>query len=176
MFRILTEEVATPLWITILVSLASGLIATIVTLIVQFCLDKKKTKKDLFLNLVALRDCTFKNTSFQNSINRVQIVFYKDKDVISKYKIFIKSINDNVYSPNQKIITDEFIAMLESMADVVGYKNFDWQSIKERFTTDDLFNGDIEQSSTTTKNTSTGVKKPRSNNRNDAPPEGKGDK
>ena len=174
--RILLDDATTPLWLTILISLTSGLIATVITLIVQTHIEKKKIKVNLFLNLVSLRDCCFKDNIFKNNINKVQVVFYKHSIVIEKYKKFISSINDNVFYPDEKIITDEFIGLLEAMADVVGYKDFNWESIKERFTTEDLYNNDFQETTNGSKNISNGLKKARKNKNSDVPPEGKGDK
>lgn len=135
-----------PIWVTILISLASGIIATIVTLFVQHISEKKRIKKELLLSLASFRDCTIDDSSLKECINKVQIVFYKDKDVIKKYYAFIEKNITTPCEKNQSILSDEFIALIESIARVTGFKKFNWQNIKKKYSLPDYHNDEIEES------------------------------
>ena len=156
--QIFVDEIAMPIWLTIIISLCSGIICTVATLIVQHRSEKKRVKKELLLSLASLRDCTFNNVVFKNNMNKVQIVFYGHKKVIEKYNCFVEALATKTFCKGQKVIIDEFIAMLEAMAEVVGFEDFNWQNIKKKYSAPDYYNDEIEQSTNIT-NSSTGVKK-----------------
>lgn len=143
--RIFIDEISTPLWLTIVLALASGVLATIITLIVQFVAEKKRVEKDLFLKLVSLRDCFLTDETFKNTVNMIQIVFYSYDEVVTNYEKFVSSMNEDTFCEGQTVLIDEFIALLESMAKVTGYKNFDWKNIKKKFATPSLRKETIEE-------------------------------
>lgn len=153
-----------PVWLAVLMSLASGIIATIVTLIVQHFSEKKRVKKDLLLMLASYRDCACDDVELKRCINKIQIVFYEDEDVINKYFAFVEKINNGSIEKNQTIIIDEYVALLESVAKVVGYKRFDWQCIKKKYTSPDLHNFEIEESNSVN-SSSNGLSKKKTSNK-----------
>ncbi len=166
-----------PVWLTIVLALVSGIVATVVTLIVQHYLEKKKVKKNLFLELVALRDCHFDDSAVKLAINKVQIVFYEHSEVIEAYNALISDISNKTLSPTQTVVIDGYIRLLEKIAAVTGYNDFNWDKIKKRVVATDLYNEEIGQADVNS-NESQGVagKKNKSSAGRSSPEKCEGDK
>lgn len=142
-----SPEATMPIWLGILVSLASGLIAAIVTIIIQFVAEKKKVKRDLFLELVSLRNCPFDDERFRLAMNKVQIVFYKHNEVIKAYEELLFSLANTTFNPSKTMMdVDKFIVLLEKMACVTRYNKFNWEMIKKKYSPPDLYNDEIVSS------------------------------
>ena len=126
--------------ITIVSSLASGIFATIITLIVTNIIQKKKErfnyKMKIFQDAIAYRtDITNSNIStgeFQKTMNQVFIAYNDCPSVLDAFEEFRKSViyKSNIQSGNEKVI-DSLLVLLKAMAKEV---NIDYS-----FSNDDLF-------------------------------------
>lgn len=120
--------------VTIVSSLVSGLLATILTLVVSNILKSKKAKYDykmnLFCSIIAYRsDMTNMCVStgkFQEAINQVFIAFNNNQKVLTAFENFRKAAT---YNQGDKINT--LITLIKEMAIDLG--------IDYNFSNDDLF-------------------------------------
>ena len=112
-------------------SLISGLLATIITLIVQNKIQKKQAKHKIFENLMSYRYALHLQESV-NELNKIDVIFYDNENVINAWKDFkeeaLRSGKD-ASSPN--LLQDKQLKILEEIAKVLGYRNIDWTKIKD---------------------------------------------
>lgn len=116
--------------LVIVTSLISGLLATIITIIWQRKSAEKQSKRNVFEVLMSYRYdiCDEKSVA---ALNKIDIVFYKNKNVTNAYKEFKAEADNaalNLDKPNQ--IYDKHLKILEEMAKTLGYKNINWEIIK----------------------------------------------
>ena len=115
-------------WMTLIASLLSGLIGSIITMIInnkkQAEREKKGYKQYIFQNLIAFRgDVTDNYPSSGNfvlSLNQVFVAFNDNKKVLSAFEEYRKNMS-----------TDTLITLLKEMAKDLG--------INYQFANDDLF-------------------------------------
>lgn len=113
-------------------SLISGLIATLVTILWQKRSEAKRSKQAIFETLMSYRYdiADEKNVA---ALNKIDIVFYKNKNVIEAYKEF-KLEADNAATNSEKIksLLDKHMKILEEIAKCLHYNNINWEVIKDR--------------------------------------------
>lgn len=132
------------IWILIITSLASGIIATIITLIVQGSNEKKKTKRDVFATLMAHRYLIHDKDNVE-TLNKIDAVFYKEKQVRDKWVDFMNACDKASKDPSVNIY-DKYLKLLEVMADAVGYKDISWDEIKQAYSPKGLMDKITEES------------------------------
>lgn len=121
------------------------LIPIVAVLIGQWLQNKSEKRKDkmrVFSHLMSYRAFNYTDQYSVNILNSIPIVFYKDADVIEKYKNYIQSLNikpEDVLQ-KQKEIEDNKTKMLESMAKSLGYKNINWETIQNPYLPQGLIN------------------------------------
>ena len=114
-------------------SLISGLLATLVTILWQKRTELRKNQLSIFETLMAHR-YEISNEKNVFALNKIDIVFFKNKAVLEAYKNFKQEANDaswNKDKPNQ--IFDKYLRILEEMAKSLGYKNINWEVIKNYY-------------------------------------------
>lgn len=112
-------------------SLISGLLATIMTLIVQNKAQKKQAKQKIFENLMSYRYALHLQESV-NELNKIDVVFYDNENVITSWKEFkAEALRAGKDSDNPNLLLDKQLKILEEMAKVLGYKKINWMEIKE---------------------------------------------
>ena len=126
--------------ITILGWLISGLLATVVTLIVTDIQKKRHEKRNyqlqLFKDLIAYRGDIaggLPTGNFQKAINQIFIAYNKCPEVIKAFEAVRKSTlyrSNNPAKDNDKII-DNLVLLLKAMATEIG--------VDYSFSNDDLF-------------------------------------
>lgn len=117
--------------ILIATSLISGLLATIVTLIVQTKLQKKQAKHKIFENLMSYRYALHLQESV-NELNKIDVIFYDNDNVIKAWKEFkAEALRAGKDIDNPNLLLDKQLKILEEMAKVLGYKKINWMEIKE---------------------------------------------
>ncbi len=129
---------------TLYVTIFSGLLSGLLVFMLQIWLNRRKTKRDdkmeIFKTLMQMR---YMNVSHEKTkaLNSIEIVFYKCKPVIKAwqelYEAYAVSFNDK--DEVQQIILrnnidDKEIALLEEMANNLGYKKIKWHTIKKSYT------------------------------------------
>ena len=114
--------------ITLLAGVFSGILATVVTLFWQDYSQKRTRKNNIFNILMAYR---FKLSEYENvkALNSLQVVFYKNKNVLSAWKAF-KQEADRIPFDNKRI-EDTYIKLLEEVGKACGYKKIEWNEIKD---------------------------------------------
>lgn len=124
------------MWIVIITSLISGLVATIVTIIYQRVSESRKDKKEIFEILMSHRYLISDKDNVE-ALNRVEVVFYKNKEVRECWKKFLSAADDAAKNPNNPSndtdINDKYLRLLEEIAKCIGCKGIDWENIKKYY-------------------------------------------
>lgn len=127
-------------------SLISGLLATIVTIVVQKKSELRKSQIEIFETLMSYRyGVTLKESV--NALNKIDVVFYSKDNVVQAWKDFKQETlraGENPTKPNN--IQDKQLRLLEEMAKTIGYKKINWQEIKDFYFPQGLFNQMQEES------------------------------
>lgn len=112
-------------------SLISGLLATVITLIVQSKIQKKQAKHKIFENLMSYRYALHLQESV-NELNKIDVIFYENENVIKAWKEFkAEALRAGKDTDNPNILQDKQLKILEEMAKVLGYKKINWVEIKD---------------------------------------------
>ena len=112
-------------------SLISGLLATVITLIVQSKIQKKQAKHKIFENLMSYRYALHLQESV-NELNKIDVIFYDNENVIKAWKEFkAEALRAGKDRDNPNILQDKQLKILEEMAKVLGYKKINWVEIKD---------------------------------------------
>ena len=116
-------------WILIVTALVSGLIATVITIVVQRKADVRKEKLEIFKTLMANR---YRIHAAENvkALNMIDIIFYKATNVRKAYEEFIREASRDVESEINIRIDDKFLRILEEMAKELKYKDINWDRMK----------------------------------------------
>ena len=115
----------------IITSLISGILATVITIIVQKHNETLKEKKEIFSVLMAHRYLIHDKDNVE-ALNKIDAVFYKQKEVRKKWVDFIDTADKASKDPSINVY-DKYLKLLEVMADAVGYKNISWDEIKKAY-------------------------------------------
>ena len=117
--------------ITLVAAIISGILATIITISINAYLADIKRKQDLVDDIFGFKyqltdgDATNKDIyakGFSRAMNRVPIIFYKNKNVLEKYDKFLISDKNE-----RKIKSDEaLINFLKELCKAAHIKSDDW--------------------------------------------------
>ncbi len=114
-------------------AIASGLLATIVTLVVQRNSELKRVKIEMFETLMAHRYLMHDKDNVE-ALNKVDVVFHKNADVRKAWTEFLDAAERGVANPTaNNNIDDKYLKLLEKIAIAIGYKNIDWENIKRYY-------------------------------------------
>ena len=120
-------------WIIIITSLISGILATILTIIVQRISEVKKTKRDIFEILMSHRYMIPDKTNVE-ALNKIDVVFYKNETVIKAWREFLITADAANTSPNKVTeVNDKYLRLLEEIAKIIGYSKINWENIKKYY-------------------------------------------
>ena len=123
--------------ITLVGAIISGVLATIITLVINAKAEKKRRKQQLVDDIFGYKYQMTDSTSnvfdincqgLTRALNRVTIVFHDDSDVLQALDNLWAAIKGN----NTKITDDVLITLLKTMCKSAGIKCNDWND--SRFT------------------------------------------
>lgn len=123
--------------ITLVGAIISGVLATIITLVINAKAEKKRRKQQLVDDIFGYKYQMTGSTSnpldincqgLTRALNRVTIVFHDDSDVLKA----LDNLWAAVKSDNTKITDDVLITLLKTMCKSAGIKCNDWND--SRFT------------------------------------------
>ena len=134
-------------WAVIVSALVSGVLATIITIVVNNYQSKQAEKRKVLSIMLSYR-YDLANENNVNAMNRIQVVYYGDDDVISAWKEFNEVTKDK---NKQEMILDKYLLLLENMSHACGYKDLKWDDIKISYCPDALTKKKIEESLIRTK-------------------------
>ena len=121
------------IWIVILTSLISGLLATILTIICQRKFEIKRTKKQIFETLMSHRYLIVDKENVE-ALNKVDVVFYHNTEVRKAWKAFLNAADTASVNPMaENEVNDKYLRLLEEIAKCIGYKNINWEDIKKYY-------------------------------------------
>lgn len=129
---------------TILVSIISALFSGIIVFMLQVLnaerTAKRNDKMELFKTLMQMRYMTVSHEKTK-ALNSIEIMFYDCKPVLDAWKELYDAyaVDLTNKSDEQKIlyknnIDDKEIALLEEIANNLGYNKIKWHSIKKSYT------------------------------------------
>ena len=114
----------------VIAAVGSGLIATLITLLVQKHNEIKRIKVSIFETLMAHRYMISDKENVE-ALNKVEVVFHSDNDVRQAWKEFLdeadKGATNIVAGVN---VNDKYLKLLEKIAESIGYKKINWENIK----------------------------------------------
>lgn len=114
-------------------AIASGLLATIVTLVVQRNSELKRVKIEMFETLMAHRYLMHDKDNVE-ALNKVDVVFHKNADVRKAWTEFLDAADRGAANPTaNNNIDDKYLKLLEKISIAIGYKNIDWENIKRYY-------------------------------------------
>lgn len=120
-------------WIIIITSLISGILATILTIIVQRISEVKRSKRDIFEILMSHRYMIPDKINVE-ALNKIDVVFYKDESVRKSWGEFLAAADAAKETPNRTTdVNDKYLRLLEEIAKVIGYNNINWENIKKYY-------------------------------------------
>jgi len=114
------------LWIAIVSAIISGLLATIITIFVNKRKERLQEKKNILSILLSYR-YDIANINNVNALNRIQMVFYDNDDVLKAWDDFNITAQDK--SKEAQII-DKYLKLVECVSYSSGYKKLKWDKIK----------------------------------------------
>ncbi|MBQ9520181.1 MAG: hypothetical protein IJR67_01750 [Acholeplasmatales bacterium] len=117
------------IWAIIISATISGLLATVITILVNKYNETKAEKKKVLSVLLAYR-YDIVNVENVNTMNRIQMIFYKNVKVIKAWNEF----NDSTYDQGKENqIVDKYLKLLEEIAAASGYSKMKWDNIKKYY-------------------------------------------
>ena len=114
-------------------AIASGLLATIVTLVAQRNSEIKRVKIEIFETLMAHRYLMHDKDNVE-ALNKVDVVFHNNADVRKAWTEFLDAADRGASNPTaNNNIDDKYLKLLEKIAIAIGYKNINWENIKRYY-------------------------------------------
>lgn len=127
----------------IIPTVCSGLLATIITIIIQKKSEAKRIKIEIFEVLMAHRYLISDKENVE-ALNKVEIIFNSDDEVLKAWSDFLSAAESaNPSSFNNT--NDKYLKLLEKIANNIGYKKVDWESIKHYYYPQGLANKITEE-------------------------------
>lgn len=114
-------------------TLGSGLIATVITLVVQKKSENKRVKVSVFEVLMSHRYLIADKENVE-ALNKVDVVFHDDAEVRKAWTEFLNAADAGALNLGQaNAINDKYLKLLEKIAKSIGYNNIDWENIKRYY-------------------------------------------
>ena len=114
----------------VIAAVGSGLVATLITLLVQKHNEIKRIKVSIFETLMAHRYMISDKENVE-ALNKVEVVFHSDKDVRQAWKEFLDEADKGAANLGAGVnINDKYLKLLEKIAESIGYKKINWENIK----------------------------------------------
>lgn len=113
----------------VLLVLCSGLIASLVTVVLQRRHDIKQEKVRIFVILMSKRYDIASQESVE-ALNVVDVLFHKSEKVREALQAFLAA-TEMAETPNrEQVISDKHLRLLEEIAKDIGYAEVNWEDIK----------------------------------------------
>lgn len=117
----------------VIAAFGSGLLATIVTIVVQKHSETKKDKVHIFETLMSHRYLITDKENVE-ALNKVEVIFYNKSDVRKAWKEFLDIADRGATSvTNAENVDDKYLKLLSEIAKCIGYKSIDWENIKRYY-------------------------------------------
>lgn len=120
-------------WIIVITSLLSGILATVLTLICQKIGETRRVKRAIFEVLMSHRYLIYDKENVE-ALNKIEVVFYHHTDVRAAWKEYMKAADEAAQNPaSGNRLNDCYLKLLEKISKAVGYKNISWDEIKKSY-------------------------------------------
>ena len=114
-------------------AVGSGLLATIVTIMVQKHSEVKRVKLEIFETLMSHRYLMHDKDNVE-ALNKIDVVFHNDTEVRQAWVEFLDAADRGAENPTaHRNIGDKYLKLLEKIAIAIGYKNINWEDIKRYY-------------------------------------------
>ena len=114
----------------VVAAVGSGLLATIISIIVQKVSETRRVKISIFEILMSHRYLIADKENVE-ALNRIEVVFHKDAEVRKAWSDFLNAADAGATNPALSSATyDKYLKLLEKIANNVGYTRIDWENIK----------------------------------------------
>lgn len=114
-------------------AVGSGLLATIVTIMVQKHSEVKRVKLEIFETLMSHRYLMHDKDNVE-ALNKIDVVFHNDTEVRRAWVEFLDAADRGAENPTaNRNIDDKYLKLLEKIAVAIGYKNINWEDIKRYY-------------------------------------------
>lgn len=130
----LTQQQA--LWlqiITIIAVFLSPIVAVLITVWYQNRKEKRGTKINLFMTLVSTRDQVPVDYSYVLALNRIDVVFHKQKDILRLWHEYYDILGQKVVDDVARRRDHKRIELLSAMAKHLGYGDLQQISLEKYY-------------------------------------------
>ncbi|EOS52898.1 DUF6680 family protein [Adlercreutzia caecimuris] len=134
--------------VNIIAIIVSPIVAVWVTQRLQVRAEKREDRSKIFRTLMTYRGIDWTNWECVNSLNMIEVVFYDDKDVVSRWKDLLDKYSSGQIelADYSKILTAKD-KLLEAMAKSLGYSNqIDWDTIQHPYVPKWISDNNMKQS------------------------------
>lgn len=121
------EEITLIEMINILAIILSPVVAVLITIYLQNCLERKKEKIAIIKALLSTGHYLYSDEIIR-SYNLIDIVFKDDKEVREKWKLYFEALGNEAL--NTQIRYDKKLDLILAMCKVVKYKNITAQDLQ----------------------------------------------
>lgn len=129
---------------TIITAIFSGIAATFVTIWWQSRSQRKAERLRIFSTLMSKR-YDLPSEESVDALNMIDVAFYKDSQVRNAWKEFNDATNLPNSSEKEQRIRDKHLRLLEVMALAVGYRDINWENIKQYYFPKGLSDRKVEE-------------------------------
>src|ERR1700679_1048551 len=122
-----TEQM--PIWLQVLFTvfiILSPILAVAITLLYQHLQDRRKTKMQTFVNLVAYRGSLVGSQNFShlvNSLNTIDVVFHDCPNIVKLWHEYYAILQQEQTEPNAQNGKHKLLDLLDAMGKKLGYPN-----------------------------------------------------
>lgn len=132
--------------VTLVAAIISGVLATIITLVVNAKSEKKRIKRELVDDLFGFRyqlgmresqsavqgklEIDIYAFGLKRALNRVPIVFSENEDVLSKYDIWYNALQIADTSEREKKANETYVDLIKAICNDVGIECSNWNDSK----------------------------------------------
>jgi len=106
-------------------ALLSPLAAVLITIWYQNRQTRRRAKMALFLDLVSFRDYIPLPWQYVVALNRIDVVFHRQKDIRMLWHEYYDLISQDQKEPVVSRVREKKVALISAMAKHLGYKNID---------------------------------------------------
>lgn len=120
-------------YIVVITSLISGLLATVLTIVCQKLFEIRRNKREIFEILMSHRYLIHDKANVE-ALNRIDVVFYNNNEVREAWKDYLTMADQAAINPTKTAeLNDKYLKLLEKIALAIGYKKINWENIKKYY-------------------------------------------
>lgn len=120
-------------YIVVITSLISGLLATVLTIVCQKIFEIRRNKMEIFEILMSHRYLIHDKVNVE-ALNKIDVVFYNNTEVREAWRDYLAMADQAAINPTKVAeLNDKYLKLLEKIALAIGYKKINWENIKKYY-------------------------------------------